>query len=129
MVWIAAAVADFRPVTSAGSKLKKRDGIPQIVLEPTVDILAELGERKAAGQVLVGFAAETDALLDNAREKLVRKGADLLVANDVSEPGAGFEHATNHVFIISATEVLEVPMADKSVVADRILDAVADRLR
>ena len=127
-VVMAAAVADFRPVTSAGSKLKKRDGIPQIVLEPTVDILAELGERKAAGQVLVGFAAETDAVLDNAREKLVRKGADLLVANDVSEPGAGFEHATNHVFIISATEVLEVPMADKSVVADRILDAVVERL-
>jgi phosphopantothenoylcysteine decarboxylase/phosphopantothenate--cysteine ligase len=76
----------------------------------------------------VGFAAETDALLDNAREKLQRKHADLLVANDVGEEGAGFEHATNHVFIISATESIEVPMADKSVVAERILDAVARRL-
>jgi phosphopantothenoylcysteine decarboxylase/phosphopantothenate--cysteine ligase len=128
VVVMAAAVADFRPVAQADRKLKKRDGVPEIVLEQTADILAELGAAKPAGQVLVGFAAETDALLDNAREKLQRKHADLLVANDVGEEGAGFEHATNHVFIISATESIEVPMADKSVVAERILDAVARRL-
>ena len=90
VVVMAAAVADFRPKVVAGDKLKKADGAPEIVLEPTPDILAELGAAKR-GQVLVGFAAETVDVVAHAREKLVRKNADLLVANDVSAPDAGFE--------------------------------------
>jgi phosphopantothenoylcysteine decarboxylase/phosphopantothenate--cysteine ligase len=124
VIVMAAAVADFTVVDAADHKIKKADGVPSIVLEPTVDILAELGAAKPPGQTLVGFAAETTNVAENARDKLVRKGADLLVANDVSAPGAGFEHETNAVVIHSATDALEVPMADKSTVADRVLDAV-----
>ncbi len=85
VIVMAAAVADFRPTTVAHGKLKKRDGAPQIVLEPTPDILAHLGMTKRPGQVLVGFAAETDDLLANATAKLVAKRVDLIVANDVGE--------------------------------------------
>ncbi len=128
VVVMAAAVADFRPVQVAARKLKKRDGVPEIALEPTVDILAGLGASKPPGQTLVGFAAETDALRQNASAKLAAKGADLVVANDVTAPGAGFEHDTNSVVILDAdgTET-EVPLADKRVVARAVFDAVLDR--
>jgi phosphopantothenoylcysteine decarboxylase / phosphopantothenate---cysteine ligase len=128
VVVMAAAVADFRPARAAERKLKKRDGVPQIVLEPTVDILAGLGARKRPGQTLVGFAAETDSVRQNALSKLVAKGADLIVANDVTAPGAGFEHDTNRVVILHAdgTE-REVPLADKRAVARAVFTAVLDR--
>ncbi len=87
VVVMAAAVADFRPVDPAAGKIKKDDGVPAIALEPTPDILAGLGRSKRPGQVLVGFAAETDDLLANAADKLSRKCLDLIVANDVSAPG------------------------------------------
>jgi len=102
IIFMAAAVADFRPVAPVNRKLKKRDGVPQVELERTVDILAALGASKPAGQVLVGFAAETDDLLANAREKLKKKGADFIIANDVSAPMVGFAHDTNAVSIISS---------------------------
>jgi phosphopantothenoylcysteine decarboxylase/phosphopantothenate--cysteine ligase len=128
VVVMAAAVADFRPAHVAERKIKKQAGVPEIVLEPTVDILAGLGERKPPGQTLVGFAAETDQVRQNASSKLVAKGADLIVANDVTAPGAGFEHDTNHVVILNAdgTE-REVPLADKRAVARAVFDAVLDR--
>jgi phosphopantothenoylcysteine decarboxylase/phosphopantothenate--cysteine ligase len=128
VVVMAAAVADFRPVQVADRKIKKSGGVPQIVLEPTVDILAGLGARKPPGQTLVGFAAETNDMRHNAASKLVDKGADLLVANDVTAPGAGFEHDTNSVVILNAegTE-REVPLADKRAVARAVLDAVLQR--
>jgi phosphopantothenoylcysteine decarboxylase/phosphopantothenate--cysteine ligase len=128
VVVMAAAVADFRPAHVAERKIKKQAGVPKIVLEPTVDILAGLGERKPPGQTLVGFAAETDQVRQNASSKLVAKGADLIVANDVTAPGAGFEHDTNHVVILNAdgTE-REVPLADKRAVARAVFDAVLDR--
>jgi phosphopantothenoylcysteine decarboxylase/phosphopantothenate--cysteine ligase len=128
VVVMAAAVADFRPVRPADRKIKKAAGVPDIVLERTVDILAGLGSRKPPGQTLVGFAAETDDLRQNAARKLVEKGADLIVANDVTAPGAGFEHDTNHVVILNAdgTE-REVPLADKRAVARAVLDAVIER--
>ncbi|MBX3313482.1 MAG: bifunctional phosphopantothenoylcysteine decarboxylase/phosphopantothenate--cysteine ligase CoaBC [Actinobacteria bacterium] len=130
VVVMAAAVADFTVADTADHKIKKADGVPTITLEPTVDILAELGASKAPGQTLVGFAAETDDVAANARDKLVRKGADLLVANDVSAPATGFEHDTNAVVIHSVADALEVPLSAKSAVADRVLDAVvAHRLR
>lgn len=128
VVVMAAAVADFRPARVADQKIKKAGGVPEIVLEPTVDILAGLGRRKPPGQTLVGFAAETHDLRENAAAKLLGKGADLLVANDVTAPGAGFEHDTNHVVILDAdgTE-REVPLADKRAVAHAVFNAVLER--
>jgi phosphopantothenoylcysteine decarboxylase / phosphopantothenate---cysteine ligase len=128
IVIMAAAVADFRPVDVADQKLKKRDGVPQVVLEPTPDILAALGQRKTPGQTLVGFAAETDDLRKNAATKLGAKGADLVVANDVTAPGAGFEHDTNQVTLLFADgSARELPMADKRAVAREIFDAILER--
>ncbi len=125
VVVMAAAVADFRPKRVADQKIKKGAGAPEVVLEPTTDILAELGARRRPGQVLVGFAAETDDLRANAAEKLRRKGIDLIVGNDVSEPGVGFEHDTNAVVIIGSDGAsTEVPLADKRAIARAILDAI-----
>jgi phosphopantothenoylcysteine decarboxylase/phosphopantothenate--cysteine ligase len=128
VVVMAAAVADFRPAHVSERKIKKQGGVPEIVLEPTVDILAGLGQRKRPGQTLVGFAAETDRVRQNATSKLVAKGADLIVANDVTAPGAGFEHDTNHVVILNAdgTE-REVPLAEKRAIARAVFDAVLHR--
>ena len=86
VVVMAAAVADFRPKVAEPGKIKKDRGVPDIVLEPTPDILAGLGARKQPGQILVGFAAETSDLVANAESKLRRKNLDLIVANDVSAP-------------------------------------------
>jgi phosphopantothenoylcysteine decarboxylase/phosphopantothenate--cysteine ligase len=125
VVVMAAAVADFRPVRVAGNKLKKADGVPEVILEPTADILAALGARKRPGQTLVGFAAETDAVRENAAAKLERKGIDLIVANDVSAPGVGFEHDTNAVVIVSAGgNDRTVALSDKRAIAHAVLDAV-----
>ena len=131
VVVMAAAVADFRPVSVAGEKLKKADGTPEIRLEPTVDILAALGASKPDGQTLVGFAAETTDVAANAQGKLRAKRADLLVANDVSAEGTGFEHETNAVTIFSTSaEPIEVALATKLAVADTVFDAVlAHRLQ
>jgi phosphopantothenoylcysteine decarboxylase / phosphopantothenate---cysteine ligase len=128
----AAAVADFRPATVAGSKLKKADGIPTIELTRNPDVLAELGERRSGpGErpLLVGFAAETDDVEAQGWTKLKRKGADLLVVNDVSRPDAGFAADTNDVLILGADgSRTEVPLTTKVAVADRILDAVVSHL-
>ncbi len=127
-VVMAAAVADFRPKAVAPDKLKKVDGAPEIVLEPTVDILAELGAAKR-GQVLVGFAAETEAVAENAAAKLTRKNVDLLVANDVSDPQAGFEVDTNRAILLDSSGASEeTPLLTKAALADVILDRVAARL-
>jgi len=130
MVLMAAAVADFRPVEAADRKIKRESGVPEIWLEPTVDILATLGRNRRPGQVLVGFAAETDDLRQNAAAKLRAKGADMIVANDVSAPGVGFEHETNAVVVLDdAGDVVEVPLADKREVARVVVDAALARLR
>jgi phosphopantothenoylcysteine decarboxylase/phosphopantothenate--cysteine ligase len=125
---MAAAVADFRPKAVAPEKLKKRDGVPEFVLEPTVDILATLGERKTH-QLLVGFAAETEQLREHAAAKLAAKHVDLMVANDVSAPDAGFEVDTNRVVLLDATgRVDEPPLSTKIALADLILDRVVEAL-
>jgi phosphopantothenoylcysteine decarboxylase/phosphopantothenate--cysteine ligase len=121
----AAAVADYRPRRVAGQKIKKAEGLPEIVLEPTPDILAEVGRRKEQ-RILVGFAAETQDLVGNGKKKLREKRLDLLVANDVSQPGAGFDADTNIVKILDAAGgVEELPLLSKRDVARRILDRVA----
>jgi phosphopantothenoylcysteine decarboxylase/phosphopantothenate--cysteine ligase len=128
VVVMAAAVADFRPKAVAGEKLKKRDGLPEIVLEPTPDILAALGAAKA-GQVLVGFAAETERIREHAAEKLAAKQLDLIVANDVSAVDAGFEVDTNRAVLLdSSGTVDETALLTKTALADVILDRVAARL-
>ncbi|HXH57860.1 bifunctional phosphopantothenoylcysteine decarboxylase/phosphopantothenate--cysteine ligase CoaBC [Iamia sp.] len=125
VIVMAAAVADFRPVRPAAGKIKKHDGPPTIALEATHDFLVDLGAAKPAGQVLVGFAAETDDVRANARAKLVRKGLDLIVANDVSAPGVGFEHDTNQVVLVSGGGIdHDVPLSDKRTVARAVIDAV-----
>ncbi len=129
VVIMSAAVADFRPLGASTQKIKKADGTPTVLLEQTVDILGELGANKPAGQVLVGFAAETENMRDNALGKLKRKGADLLVANDVSAPGVGFAHDTNAVTIFGSDDsVREVSLNDKSAIATAVLEAAVERL-
>ena len=129
VIVMAAAVADFRPASPAANKIKKDGGVPEIILEPTDDILAGLGAAKRPGQILVGFAAETDSLVENALAKLRRKNLDLVVANDVSAPGVGFDHDTNAVTLVGTDgPILEVPLSSKQDVASALLDAVAVRL-
>ncbi len=128
----AAAVADYRPKKASVQKIKRHDFLrdsvhAQIDLEPTPDIAAELGARKQ-NQIIVGFAAETENVLENARNKLVAKGLDAIVANDVSQPGIGMDSDRNAVTIITASEVVEIPEAGKLAIAQRILDVIA-RLR
>jgi phosphopantothenoylcysteine decarboxylase/phosphopantothenate--cysteine ligase len=126
-VVMAAAVADFRPKAAAAGKLKKRDGVPEIVLEPTPDILAGLGAAKRPGQVLVGFAAETADLLANATAKLRSKHLDLIVANDVAAPGVGFGYDTNAVTLLRPdADPVTVDLRDKRAIARSILDVVVE---
>jgi phosphopantothenoylcysteine decarboxylase/phosphopantothenate--cysteine ligase len=120
-----AAMSDFRPKAPADRKIKKDEGPPEIILEPTHDFSVDLGTAKRPGQTLVGFAAETDDLVANAERKIRSKNLDLIVANDVGAPGVGFEHDTNAVSIISATGSREdVPLTDKRAIARAVLDAV-----
>ena len=117
-----AAVADFRPKAAAGQKIKRK-GDMTLELEPTADILAEVARRKTS-QVVVGFAAETENVLENARKKLASKSLDAIVVNDVSREGIGFDSDRNAVTIISQGEVVEVPETSKWEVAHRVLDQV-----
>ncbi len=127
VVVMAAAVADFRPVVAVAGKIKKDGGVPQIVLEPTPDILAGLGAVKPANQTLVGFAAETADLVANAEGKLRRKHLDLIVANDVGAPGVGFQHDTNAVTLIrSGGGMTTVSLTDKRAIARAVLDSVCE---
>ena len=157
VIVMAAAVADFRPSSVKPSKHKKSEGVPVITLEPTADILAELGKNKPASQVLVGFAAESDNLEANACRKLSEKGADIIVANNIVAPDAGFDSDTNEVVIFawspaelsqnaagsgaeseseaSSLEAvannihrIHVPSVSKREVASVLLDVVEDRL-
>jgi phosphopantothenoylcysteine decarboxylase / phosphopantothenate---cysteine ligase len=129
IVIMAAAVADFRPKAPADVKLSKADGVPELVLEPTPDILGALASGRRPGQVLVGFAAETHDMVERAAAKLVVKGVDLIVANDVTAEGVGFNHETNAVTILVADGSRhEVPLTSKRQVADAVLDCVIDRL-
>jgi phosphopantothenoylcysteine decarboxylase / phosphopantothenate---cysteine ligase len=126
VVVMAAAVADFRPKAVADEKLKKRDGVPEVVLEPTPDVLAVLGERKVPGQLLVGFAAETEHVEEHAAEKLASKRVDMMVANDVSAADSGFEVDTNRAILLySSGSREETPLLDKRELADLLLDRVA----
>jgi phosphopantothenoylcysteine decarboxylase/phosphopantothenate--cysteine ligase len=121
-----AAVSDYRPKSLASQKIK-RSGPMTLELEPTVDILSEIARHKQS-QLIVGFAAETQNALENARRKLASKSLDAIVVNDVSREGVGFDSDRNAVTIITQHEVVEVPETTKWEVAQRVLDQVV-RLR
>ncbi len=121
----AAAVADFRPVVRGDQKLKKASAVTMTVdLQRNPDILAELGQKKGS-RILVGFAAETEELLKHAREKLANKNLDMIVANDVTQEGAGFDGDTNIVrFLTADGNVEELPQMPKEAIAEVLLDRV-----
>ncbi len=130
VIIMAAAVADYRPTATRSQKLKRVDTSITLDLEPTPDILAELGReqvRRPGRRILVGFAAETDALAESARLKLARKGADVIVANDVTQEGAGFDTDTNIVTLFTRDgREIPLPKLSKFDVASRILDCVLE---
>lgn len=125
----AAAPADYRPKVSADQKIKKTGAGMTLELEATTDVAAELGRRKRAGQILVAFAAETCDVLENARRKLDRKNADLIVANDVSRADAGFGVDTNIVTLITHQDARALEKMSKAEAADAILDRVLELKR
>jgi phosphopantothenoylcysteine decarboxylase/phosphopantothenate--cysteine ligase len=126
----AAAVSDYRPVGASDIKIKKSDARLTLALEPTPDILAEVAANRTNGLLVVGFAAETNDVLDYARSKMQRKGLDAIVANDVTREGVGFDTETNAVTILTRTraEAVELPLMTKLEAAHRILDEIK-RLR
>ncbi len=131
IIIMAAAVADYRPVEAAGQKIKKEGGAPAIDFEPTADILAELGRLKGA-RILVGFAAETEKLRENAERKLLAKNCDLLVANPVgaAAEGAGFDSDENQGLLLTAGgESVDLPRSSKREMSRRIFDAVGASVR
>jgi phosphopantothenoylcysteine decarboxylase/phosphopantothenate--cysteine ligase len=125
-----AAVSDYRPAASSEIKIKKTDAPLNLVLEPTPDILAEVAATRSNGLLVVGFAAETNDVLNYARSKLQRKNLDAIVANDITRDGAGFDTETNAVTILTRTSdaAIELPLMSKLETASRILDEIA-RLR
>ncbi|HSE19307.1 MAG TPA: bifunctional phosphopantothenoylcysteine decarboxylase/phosphopantothenate--cysteine ligase CoaBC [Pyrinomonadaceae bacterium] len=124
----AAAIADYRPVQRAEQKIKKSNESITLTLERTPDVLSQVAASRANGMLVVGFAAETENVLDNAREKLRSKKLDAIVANDVSRADAGFDTATNAITIITNDGSVELPVMSKSEAADQILNAIV-RLR
>jgi phosphopantothenoylcysteine decarboxylase / phosphopantothenate---cysteine ligase len=124
VIVMAAAVADFRPKRASAGKLKKEQGVPEVVLEATPDALAELGHRRRPGQVLVGFAAETDDHLAGARRKLERKRLDLVVLNHVEGPRSAFGADDADASLLDAAGVEELTGASKAAIAGRLLDRV-----
>jgi phosphopantothenoylcysteine decarboxylase/phosphopantothenate--cysteine ligase len=124
-LWMAAAVADFRPERPARAKLSKRAGPPRIQWVATEDVLASAGRRRKPHQMLVGFAAETGDAVAKARRKLREKNLDFIVANDVAKPGVGFDHDTNAVTVIGRTgRAVTLALASKAEIADRLVDLV-----
>jgi phosphopantothenoylcysteine decarboxylase/phosphopantothenate--cysteine ligase len=125
VIVMAAAVADYKPAEQSDSKIKKTGSGFELKLQPTRDILAELGKRKKSGQILVGFALETDHEEENARKKLENKNLDLVILNSLSDEGAGFKTLTNKVTILSNTgKVFRFPLKSKKEVARDIIESI-----
>ena len=123
----AAAVADYRPATVSKTKIKKKAGEPlTLALEENPDIAKAVGQMKKEKQTLVGFAAETDHVTSNAKKKLEAKNLDMIVANDVTKPGAGFNTDTNIAALMTRDETKELPLMSKRQLADIILDKVME---
>ncbi len=128
IIVMAAAVSDYMPEQALSQKLKKTSGKIALQLVPTEDILASLLKERRPGQIIIGFCAETENLYENSLKKLKKKPVDLLVANNVAMPGAGFDVETNKVMLINKDqERVDLPMLHKEEVAERIWDYVASR--
>ena len=128
MAVFAAAVADYRPKEVAKQKIKKEDSTPTIELIKTIDIAATLGKLKKKGQILVGFALETENESANALKKLETKNFDLVVLNSLQDEGAGFGHDTNKISIIDSNQKTDFELKSKTEVAKDILKAIIDKL-
>jgi phosphopantothenoylcysteine decarboxylase/phosphopantothenate--cysteine ligase len=127
---MAAAVADYRPESYEGFKIKKSADELVLRLVKNPDILATLGSRKKPGQLLIGFALETNNEIANAKEKLVRKNADAIVLNSLNDSGAGFSHQTNKITIILQKDIIfEYPLKDKQLVAKDIITCISENLK
>ncbi len=124
----AAAVSDYTPIAAAQSKLKKSDGTLTLELRRTPDILKALGQRKRPGQFLCGFSMETDNVLENSRKKLSEKNCDMICANSLREPGAGFGTDTNVLTLITRDDETPLPLMTKEDAAHKILDAILKRI-
>ena len=122
-IFMAAAVADYTPVECADNKIKKQDGDMSIPLKRTQDILGWLGEHRVPGQILCGFSMETQNMLENSRGKLTKKHVDMICANNLKVPGAGFGVDTNILTLITREAVTELPKMSKEDAANAILDA------
>jgi phosphopantothenoylcysteine decarboxylase/phosphopantothenate--cysteine ligase len=125
---MAAAVGDYGPAEVASTKIKKSDGVPEIKLEPTEDILMSVSKSNVKC-LLVGFAAETDNVIENARSKLLEKGLSIIVANKVDLPESGFGADTDLAAVITSdADVVELRMMSKVELSDRVLDTVSEML-
>jgi phosphopantothenoylcysteine decarboxylase/phosphopantothenate--cysteine ligase len=124
-----AAVADYRPANAANAKIKK-DGKETMTLElrKTPDILSDVSKQRSNGQLVIGFAAETNDVVNYARSKMEKKGLDMVVANDITKEGAGFDTDTNIATLLTKTGEVDLPLMSKRELADRILDELV-RLR
>ena len=122
----AAAIADYRPAQRSDQKIKKSNDAITLTLEQTPDVLSQVAASRANGMLVIGFAAETENVLDNAREKLRNKNLDAIVANDVSRADSGFDSATNAITIITRDDMAELPVMSKAEAADRILDVIVN---
>ena len=125
----AAAVADYTPVTTATEKIKKKDGDNAIALTRTKDILGWLGEHRREGQFLCGFSMETQNMLENSRQKLTKKKADMIVANNLKVQGAGFGGDTNVVTLITADGATELPLQSKEEIAGKLLEEIMKKMQ
>jgi len=117
----AAAVADYTPAEYSDNKMKKKDGAMEIPLKRTVDILKYLGENRRSGQVICGFSMETENMIENSREKLIRKNVDMICANNLKVAGAGFGVDTNIITMITKDQMIELPLQSKEAAANAIL--------
>ena len=124
IIIMAAAVSDYRPQEVSSQKIKKSDGDLVLKLERTTDILAELGKIKKPSQLLIGFAAETENLLENAQKKLREKQADYIIANDISNKNIAFGSDKNQVNILSEKDSIQLPLAEKEELAHKIFDYI-----
>jgi phosphopantothenoylcysteine decarboxylase/phosphopantothenate--cysteine ligase len=121
MIFKAAAVADYTPATVAENKMKKKDEDLAIPLKRTRDILKYLGDNRQKGQIICGFSMETENMLENSREKLQKKGVNMICANNLKQDGAGFGVDTNVITLITAQDVVELPLLSKEAAANAIL--------
>ena len=121
-------MADYRPIDPADEKVKKKDGEASLSLERTEDILSYLGEHKREGQFICGFSMETEHMLENSRAKLLKKHADMIVANNLKTAGAGFGTDTNVVTIITAEDCRELELMSKADVAHEIVNCIKNAM-